>query len=231
MVRLSFCKFQNTVYLQEEVLAMGTLTSSVFSEIYLQFIENTEIYDILLESQVEGDFRYVDDILIVYRENHANINSILDKFNSILPSMKFTLEQEQDNRINFLDITVIKNQDRLSFDIYRKPTTTDSIIPNDSCHLLEQKLAAIRYLSNRIETYNLNHVIKQKESNTLKQIIHNNKYDISVLNKVNGKKGKQKQITTVQNGLSSHTLGKKLDLLLNSLKTLMSRLHLSPTTI
>jgi len=109
-----------------------------------------------------------------------NINKFLDKFNSMIPSTKFTLEQEQDNRINFLDITIIKNQDKLSLDIHRKPTTTDTVIDNDSCHPLEHKLAAIRYFSKRIGTYNLDHVSKQKESNTLKQIILNNKYDVSV---------------------------------------------------
>ena len=37
-----------------------------FSEIYLQDTENTEICDILLKYQVEGYFRYIDDILILY---------------------------------------------------------------------------------------------------------------------------------------------------------------------
>lgn len=53
---------------------------------------------------------------------------------------------------------------------------------------------------------------KQKETNTLKQITHNNQYDISVLSEVNGKKKENiSKITAVQNGRSSHTLGKKLD--------------------
>jgi len=53
---------------------------------------------------------------------------------------------------------------------YRKPTTTDIIIPSDSCHSLDKKLAAIRYFSNRIETYNIDHR-KKKEKST-----HWNKY-------------------------------------------------------
>jgi len=36
--------------------------SSTFSEIYLQYIENTNIYGILLNSKVDGYFRYVGDI-------------------------------------------------------------------------------------------------------------------------------------------------------------------------
>lgn len=48
-----------------------------------------------MDSQVEEYFRNVDDILIVYRENHTNINKFLDKFSSLIPSMKFTLEQKR----------------------------------------------------------------------------------------------------------------------------------------
>jgi hypothetical protein len=50
--------------------------------------------------------------------------------------MNFTIEEEKENKINFLDITILKENNNFSFDVYRKPTTTDTIIPNVSCHLL-----------------------------------------------------------------------------------------------
>jgi len=54
-----------------------------------------------------------------------------------------------------VDITVTKNYDSLSFDIHRKLTTTDVIIPYDSCHPKEHKTAGIRYIHNRIRTHKL----------------------------------------------------------------------------
>jgi hypothetical protein len=48
---------------------MGAPTSSIFSEIYPQHIENIKIFDILLEHRIMGYFRYVDDILIVYKND------------------------------------------------------------------------------------------------------------------------------------------------------------------
>jgi hypothetical protein len=89
--------------------------------------------------------------------------------------MKFTIGEEKENKINFLDITVSKEENNISFDIYRKPSTTDTIIPNESCHPQEHKLAAIPYLANRMETYNLSATNKEKENNTIKQILSNNK--------------------------------------------------------
>jgi hypothetical protein len=149
-----FC-FKGKTYLQKKGLAMGAPTSSILSEIYLQHLENTEIFNILTNSGIEGYFRYVDDILLIYNKNHTDIGEIVLSFNVLTPSLNFTLEQEVDNKLNFLDITIIKTADRISFDIYRKPTTTDVIIPNDSCHPQEHKMAAIRYFLNRINTYDI----------------------------------------------------------------------------
>jgi hypothetical protein len=69
-----------------------------------------------------------------------------------MPTMKFTMEEETDSTINFLDITISNTKDSLTFDIYRKPTTTNIIIPNNSCHPPEHKSAAIRFLKNRRDT-------------------------------------------------------------------------------
>jgi hypothetical protein len=141
---------------------MGAPTSSIFSEIYIQHIENRIISDILLKYNIVGYFRYVDDILIVYNKDKTNLYDVFNVLNNILPTMKFTIEEEKENKINFLDITISKKKD-ISFEIYSKPTATDTIIPNDFCHPHEDKLAAIKYLANRTETYYLNDINKEKE--------------------------------------------------------------------
>jgi hypothetical protein len=131
-------------------MAMGAPTSSIFSEFYLQFLENSKIYNLLLNYNIVGYFRYVDDILIVYNDSTTEIEDLLNDFNSLTANLKFTLEKEEDCKINFLDITIHRENNKLSVEIYRKPTYTDSIIPNDSCHPNEHKLAAVRYLYNRM---------------------------------------------------------------------------------
>ena len=66
-------------------------------------------------------------------------------------------------------------------DIYRKPTTTDFIIRNGSCHPREHKMAAIYYFYNRMNIYKLLYDKIQKEINTIQQILPNNKYNASIL--------------------------------------------------
>jgi hypothetical protein len=127
----NYFQFENKFYSQDRGLAMGSPTSSIFSEKYLQYKESTEIFDTLIRNNTMGYFRYVDDILVVYDKTLTSIDEVLDSFNRIMPTMKFRIEKERENTINFLDITIGREQDKLNFDIYRKHTATDSIIPFD----------------------------------------------------------------------------------------------------
>jgi len=131
----NYFSFQNKTYVQSNALAKGTPTSYILSKIYLKFLENTKIFDILKEAKIEGYFRYVDDILIIYNGNKTDVEHVLSSFNDITPSLTFTLEWKQENKLNFLELSIIKTTDNISFDIYRKPTTSDIIIPNDSIYL------------------------------------------------------------------------------------------------
>ena len=70
---------------------MGAPTSSILSEVYLQYLESTTICELLEKHKIESYFRYVDDILIVYKEHKTNIHRMLNEFNKLAPSMKFTL--------------------------------------------------------------------------------------------------------------------------------------------
>jgi len=69
IVTQNYFWFKCNTYVQKKGLAMGAPTYSIFSDIYLQCMENSLIYDVLRETRVEGYIRYVDDILIVYNEN------------------------------------------------------------------------------------------------------------------------------------------------------------------
>jgi hypothetical protein len=113
---------------------MGAPTSSIFSEICLQYIENTKFYDILIKRRIEGYFRYIDDILIICKESKTNIHNVLDAFNNAVPNPKSTLKEEVEHKIKFLDVNITRNYNSLNLDIYWKPSFTDTIIPIDSCH-------------------------------------------------------------------------------------------------
>jgi hypothetical protein len=88
IVEQNYFRFQDTINVQNEGLAMGAPTSSILSEVYLQYIENTKIAYLLLKHNVEGYFRYVDDILVTYKEDRTNTHSVLSDFNSAVLNME-----------------------------------------------------------------------------------------------------------------------------------------------
>jgi len=57
IITQNYVSFKGETYLQKNGLAMGASTSSILSEIDLQHLENTKIFDILRNSRVEGYFR------------------------------------------------------------------------------------------------------------------------------------------------------------------------------
>jgi hypothetical protein len=73
-----------------------------------------------------------------------------------------------------LDLTSMKNQNKLSFDIYRKPTSKDLLLLNIYCHPHEHKKSVINHLYNRMHTYKLTKENKNKEKEIIAQILKNN---------------------------------------------------------
>jgi hypothetical protein len=119
--------------------------------------------------------QYVDDIMIIYNVRQTNVHNTLEEFNAINPKLKFTIEKQADNTISFLDLTISNLNGTLDCSIFRKPTVTATIIHSNSCHPNEQKIAAIRYLNNRINTYALSEKNKTKKD-VIEAILHNNGY-------------------------------------------------------
>jgi hypothetical protein len=89
------------------------------------------------------------------------------------------MEKQSDHTINFLDQTITNVNGTLDCSIFRKPTATDIIIHNASCHPNEQKTSAIRYLNNRVNTYTLSETNKKMEEDVIEAILQNNGYHIN----------------------------------------------------
>jgi len=48
----------------------------------------------------------VDDILLIVESNNTNIQAVLTDINYITPNLHFTAQSEQNNTINYLDISI-----------------------------------------------------------------------------------------------------------------------------
>jgi hypothetical protein len=104
IISQNYFQHNNTVYKQQDGLAMGAPTSAIFSEIFIQHLEHNDILNTLTKHNVVDYHRYVDDMLIVYNEKQTNINKLLLDFNNIHSKLQFTMEAQTENKLNYLDI-------------------------------------------------------------------------------------------------------------------------------
>ena len=98
--------------------------------------------------------------------------------------LKFTLEIELNNSLNFLDLTITKTNNTHTYKIYRKPTTSDMVIHNSSNHPTQHKHAAFNYMLHRLTSIPLNTHDYQEELNTIKYIAVKNGYNPDLVNKI-----------------------------------------------
>jgi hypothetical protein len=181
LINQNYFTHNGKFYKQKEGLAMGAPSSAFLSEVYLQYIEFNNIVDTVTKHNIQGYFRYVDDILIVCNSLHTDIQLILNEFNKIQPQLQFTIECEVNNTRNTLDLTIYRQNANFEFSIFRKPTYTDTIIPYNSCHPKEHTYAAVRYLVNRWNNYSLTTEAKNQELIQIQNILHNNSFPLQLI--------------------------------------------------
>jgi hypothetical protein len=85
---------------------MGAPTSAILAEAYIQYMDHKQLFPILIIYQIIGYFRYVDDIFIIYNQKKTNKDETLAEFNKRRTNIKFTIEKEQYDSINFLNLTI-----------------------------------------------------------------------------------------------------------------------------
>ena len=91
---------KDIIFFQNYGLAMGAPSSGVLSDIFLQYIESSHLAHLTKKQMI---------ILLIFNSTHTNTQAILTGFNCIHPNLHFTAETENNNTINYLDISIPKN--------------------------------------------------------------------------------------------------------------------------
>ena len=110
----------NGYYVQKDGLAMGSPPAPLLANIWLAKFDN----DIKDDAKLFD--RYMDDIIRSIRLNQ--IEEKLRQINMLHPNLKFTMEIEQNCRISFLDMLLIRLGCFLASTWYCKPTDTGLIM-------------------------------------------------------------------------------------------------------
>nr|VZI36152.1 unnamed protein product [Spirometra erinaceieuropaei] len=140
--------FNNRVYEQKKGTPMGSPLSGLIAEAVLQRLERLVFRSYSLKFWA----RYVDDTFVVIKRNDVQDFKVL--LNSIFPDIQFTMEEEYNNQLPFLDVNITRMANGgIRTTVYRKATNTRHILQFRSNHPIGHKRSCVRALFQRVQTH------------------------------------------------------------------------------
>ena len=100
--------FNGEIYKQVNGVAMGSPLGPVIANIFMAELEKQILPQ--LGNRVSLWKRYVDDTFTFIKK--GEVEAVLELLNSFHDNIKFTFEKEVEGVLSFLDVKVIKNEDR-----------------------------------------------------------------------------------------------------------------------
>jgi len=181
MLNQNYFPYKNQIYRPTKGVARGSPISGLIAEIFLQSLEHTHIKTLLDTKSIIFYTTYIDNILIIYDTTQINLDTITHYANTINNNPELCPTPEQNNKVSFLDLTITRNTPHLETDIFRKPTTTDTTISSLFNHPQEQKLAAYRFLIDRMLNLPLHKNHLENEWQTILQTAKNNHFPTALI--------------------------------------------------
>ena len=168
--------FNNQMYKQLDGVAMGSPLGPALANIFVGFHES-KLFDNTVKPGVY--FRFEDDTFAIFG-SELDCDHFKGKLNLLHPALKFTVEKEQNNSLNFLDVLVEKDGTGFLTSVCRKPTFTGQYIRWNSFGPKTRKISLIKTLVHRA----LMICSKTKlgsELDKIKQLLIENGYPADVL--------------------------------------------------
>ena len=133
VVKSSCFVLNDTYYQQIDGVAMGSPLEPTFANLFLVYYEHNRLKNCRLQFKSKFYRRYVDDIFLMF-EKKEHVKKFFWYMNSRHRNNKFTFEEEQDNKILFLDISITRVWNELQTSLFRKKTFS-GVYLNFNSHL------------------------------------------------------------------------------------------------
>nr|VZI14244.1 unnamed protein product [Spirometra erinaceieuropaei] len=180
---LKFClrtyfTFDGTIYEQVKGTPMGSPISGFIAEAVLQRLES------LVFQHHKPTFwaRYVDDTFVVI--DRDQLLTFKERLNAVFPDIQFTMEEEENNQLAFLDVLVCrKDCGGLKTKVFRKATNTMQVLNFNSNHPISHKRSCVRTLFRRVETHCSEPEDKIAELQYLRRVFKANGYPSNFVNR------------------------------------------------
>jgi hypothetical protein len=179
LLKIAVCdipfRFFDKTFTQIDGVAMGSPLGPILADLFMSNLEQK--LNKFSTNKPLTWIRYVDDIFCIFNKQQK-INDFLNRINKWHPNIKFTIEFENNEKLAFLDVLIIRNNNNNNYDttIYRKPTNTNLYLLYESNQCREYKLSLIRTLVIRILLICSNDILKNDEIKLMKNTLIMNGY-------------------------------------------------------
>src|SRR5882724_10786693 len=196
VLKQNYFQFDNVIYFQKLGLPMGSPLSGFLANLVLSRIE-CNIFN-QFKSNIKFWSRYVDDTCTIFKPTRTTkFEKFFEFLNNMHPTLKFTFESEENNTLNFLDVSIMRNNNQLSFKVFRKETNNDRYIDGLSAHSINSKYAAIANLSYRAIFMPMSFEDRELELNYIKNVCFKNNLDPNFVDKFTKKYELKKRIMSI----------------------------------
>ena len=159
-------QFEGNLYEQVDGVAMGSPLGPLMANTFMCNIEE----QLINQNKMPVFYnRYVNDTL----SNMPDVSSpseFLSTLNEIHPSVSFTMQLEDNGKLPFLGMVIIRNGPRLDTKVYRKPTDT-GLLWNYQSHVdMRYKHSLLKTMLNRAFKLSSNWQFFHQECERLKNV-------------------------------------------------------------
>ncbi|XP_043469746.1 uncharacterized protein LOC122503318 [Leptopilina heterotoma] len=178
----TYFSFDGKFYRQTYGTPMGSPISPFVSDIVMDDLETECLKELKEKHNCVPLFyyRYVDDTILAIKKEHVDL--VIDTFNSYNRKLQFTVEKEKENSINFLDLKLIRDNNKIITNWYQKPISSDRLINYFSDHPLQQKKNIVYNLVDRAFSLS-NKKFQFDNLKKIKNILKNNNYPSDFIEK------------------------------------------------
>ena len=180
-LKSTYFTFEGNFYEQKEGVAMGSPVSAVVANLYMEFFE--ELVLEMAPTRPRLRKRYVDGTFYILMK--GSTEELLHQLNWDRPTTTFTVEQEEDGALPFLDTLLRRREDgSLDVSVYRKPMHTDQYLHFESHHPTHVKRGVVRCLHDRARGIISMQDNLQKEVDHLARVLKQNGYPVNFIRNV-----------------------------------------------
>ena len=168
------------LYYQVDGIAMGSPLGVLFAQAFMASVEASVIESLPCKPSLYC--RFVDDILLDVQDLDS-LKHLKDKLEEA-SGLRFTTELSNNNRINFLDVSIDATSSEFSTTVHRKPTDAGRCLSGTSLCPDRYKVSVVRAYVHRALKHCSTWELFNRELRHLKQLLSNNGYPISMIDSV-----------------------------------------------